>query len=395
FLADPRVEVVVVLLPPGAAVPDWVEELAPRVRVAPGGETRTASVAAGLDVLPDGIDTVVVHDAARPRVDLGALDRCLAVAAQDIAAVVGHPAVDTIKEVEDGVVQGTPDRRRLWQVQTPQVFPRTLLQHAHAAARATGVDGTDDAALIERAGLPVQVVEGSRWNLKVTVPEDRAVAESLLARAPRRSAPPSTERGWAALVTHVRSGGLIAYPTGTVYGFGGAATPEGVAALARLKHREVARKPFLILLEGPDAAPGLAWSEEARRLSRAFWPGPLTLIVGDPRRTFPAGVRGPEGGVAVRVDAHPVATEIVRRLGAPLTSSSANAPGQPPATDGRGALEALEALGADASVWVIDAGPVSGGASSTLVDMTGPTPRLIRAGALPPARIREHVRLDG
>jgi 2-C-methyl-D-erythritol 4-phosphate cytidylyltransferase len=104
--------------------------------------------------------------------------RCFEVAAGGEGAVAGCPAVDTLKRTgEDGVVEATVDRRRFWHAHTPQVFPAGLVFHAYGEA---GTDATDDAALVERSGAPVRMVDGGRWNLKVTRPEDLPVAEALL-----------------------------------------------------------------------------------------------------------------------------------------------------------------------------------------------------------------------
>ena len=181
FLEHPSVVAVRVALAPGDAAdpPGWLAALDPRVGVVAGGETRAHSVAAALDALPGDVDVVLVHDAARPLVGRGILDRCVAAAAAGRAAVAGWPATDTLKEVDDERrVVATPDRRRVWHAQTPQAFPAALLRRAYA-----GWDGrpvTDDAALVERLGATVVMVEGSPRNLKVTRPEDLPIAELLL-----------------------------------------------------------------------------------------------------------------------------------------------------------------------------------------------------------------------
>ena len=397
LLADPRVCAVSVVVPndPTFAPPAWLADTDTRIGVVRGGATRDQSVRAGLHALPADSDVVVVHDAARPLLDVSALERCVWWAGQGTSAVIGHPAIDTIKEVSADLIQATPPRELLWQVQTPQVFPRAVLERAHRAAEAEGRPGTDDAALVEALGEPVRVVEGSRWNLKVTFPEDVEIARHLLLdrSRPLRSWTPRTDEEWGAVVAHLESDGLIAYPTGTVYGFGGSTSPMAVAQLARLKRRS-AHKPFLILLPDVEAAPELEWTDEARTLAEAFWPGPLTLILRDPGRAYPPGVHGPEGGVAVRIDAHPLVTELLRHFGQPLTSSSANAPGEQAASDGPAVLRALEKLDAGSEVWALDGGPVQGGLSSTLVDLTGPKPRMIREGVLSAEAIAAHVSLD-
>lgn len=192
---------------------------------------------------------------------------------------------------------------------------------------------------------------------------------------------------WAEVVAHLEEGGLVAYPTETVYGFGGLARKDAVDELLRLKARPPSR-PLLLLLEGPRDVADLTWSDAARRLAEAFWPGPVTLILDDPGARFPPGVRGPDGGVAVRQSPHPVAAGLVSALGRPLTSTSANAPGSPPAMDADAAEAAVRAVGGEAIVWVIDAGGLPPSGPSTIVDCTGDAPRIVRLGQIPADRIR-------
>lgn len=154
------------------------------VAVAPGRETRRGSVAAGLAALADGVTVVAVHDGARPLLEPAVLDRAVGLleASDAHGVVVGHLAYDTIKVADvDGHVVATPDRTSLWVAQTPQVFRADALARAHARAVADGFEGTDDASLVERDGGTVLMMEGPRWNVKVTVPEDIAVVEALLA----------------------------------------------------------------------------------------------------------------------------------------------------------------------------------------------------------------------
>jgi len=94
---------------------------------------------------------------------------------------VGVPVKDTIKEVEGGLIQGTPERRRLWQAQTPQAFRYGLIRDAHERALTEGWTGTDDASLVERLGLPVAMVAGDYRNIKITTPEDLLLARAFLA----------------------------------------------------------------------------------------------------------------------------------------------------------------------------------------------------------------------
>lgn len=181
FLDHAEVDVVVVALPAEAAAepPSWLVQH-PRVKVVAGGATRTDSVGAALDALPAHVKVVMVHDGARPVVRPEWIDRCLDVCRNGEGAVVGYPARDTLKEVGAGDrIEGTPDRSRLWQVQTPQAFPRTLLERAYAEASPSDAP-TDDAGLVERLGAPVRVVRGDATNVKITRPEDLALAEVLI-----------------------------------------------------------------------------------------------------------------------------------------------------------------------------------------------------------------------
>ena len=146
----------------------------------PGGVERQDSVAAGLAALPGAIEWVAVHDAARCLVSLEEVARVIAVARAHGAALLAHPARDTIKRVRGGCVVETPPRSECWVAQTPQVFRLELLREAMAKARAEGLVATDDAQLVERLGVPVHVVEGSPRNLKLTWPGDLAAAEAWL-----------------------------------------------------------------------------------------------------------------------------------------------------------------------------------------------------------------------
>jgi 2-C-methyl-D-erythritol 4-phosphate cytidylyltransferase len=142
------------------------------VRVVAGGAERPDSVAAGLAALPDDVDVVLVHDAARALTPAGLFaEVAAAVAAGAPAVVPGLPVVDTIKQVDgSGIVVGTPPRAALRAIQTPQGFRRDVLVRAHAHSRAAPV--TDDAALVEALGLPVLVIPGDPRAHKITTPDD-------------------------------------------------------------------------------------------------------------------------------------------------------------------------------------------------------------------------------
>jgi 2-C-methyl-D-erythritol 4-phosphate cytidylyltransferase len=161
------------------------EGFAKVVAVVPGGPTRRASVAAGLRALPEGPGYVAVHDAARPLVAAGAVDRLLELLlrAGTAGVVPGVPVVDTIRRVDAGRRStGLVAREQLRAVQTPQLFVRQALEEAHRLAGPAGGEAADEAALVERAGHRVQVVPGDPENLKMTTPLDLALAETLLAR---------------------------------------------------------------------------------------------------------------------------------------------------------------------------------------------------------------------
>lgn len=146
-----------------------------------GGSTRQESARRGLERLGADTNVVIIHDGARPFVSAALIDRCVASAAVHGAVVVGLPALNTIKVVgDDHLIRATPERRSLWEIQTPQVFQRELIVAAHQQAERDGVEVTDDAMVVERLGKPVYVLEGERTNLKITLPEDLWLAEMML-----------------------------------------------------------------------------------------------------------------------------------------------------------------------------------------------------------------------
>ncbi len=159
-----------------------------RVRVVEGGENRQGSVANALDALTcEADDIVLVHDAVRPLIDAGTIERTIDAVEKHGAAIVGLPAVDTIKQVErtaDGaIITSTIPRERVVQAQTPQGARFGLLKRAFDEALADEFAGTDEASLLERAGLEVWVVAGSARNFKITQPGDLELAEFYLGQA--------------------------------------------------------------------------------------------------------------------------------------------------------------------------------------------------------------------
>jgi len=158
-----------------------------KVQVVEGGSNRQESVLSALAALPaDDDDIVLVHDAVRPLIDPATIDRTIDAVVTHGAAIVGLPAVDTIKQVErtahGALITSTIPREFVVLAQTPQGFRYGLLQNAFAEATADGFVGTDEASVVERAGQPVAVVPGSAVNLKITQPGDLALAEFYLSQ---------------------------------------------------------------------------------------------------------------------------------------------------------------------------------------------------------------------
>jgi L-threonylcarbamoyladenylate synthase len=188
---------------------------------------------------------------------------------------------------------------------------------------------------------------------------------------------------------HLRADKLLAYPTETVYGLGSAPTAAGVRALARLKGRPEG-KPFLLLISGRRMAEdwGLVFNPSASALSDAFWPGPLTLVLPGGEGRLPDELRGAEGGIAVRHTSHAGIARLVAALGEPLTSTSANRPGGPPAPGADRLVELFGPEERNGELLVLDGGVLGNVPPSTLVDCTGIMPHIVREGAIPRTELR-------
>lgn len=146
-----------------------------------GGETRQESVYNGLQALPADAERVLIHDGARCLATPDLFDRCAIALLGCSGLIAAIPVKDTIKIVDPkGIVEATPNREQLWAAQTPQGFEVTLLKQCHEEGRRQGWQVTDDAALFEKCGYPVQIVAGEERNLKVTTPLDLAIAEWIL-----------------------------------------------------------------------------------------------------------------------------------------------------------------------------------------------------------------------
>jgi L-threonylcarbamoyladenylate synthase len=204
--------------------------------------------------------------------------------------------------------------------------------------------------------------------------------------------PEEIEAALRPAIAQLHSGRVLAYPTETVYGFGTAVDAASVQSLVDLKGRPPG-KPFLLLIAGSDMLErlGLHMPGYAGNLAARHWPGPLTLVLPGGEHRVPSRLRGPEGGVAVRWTPHAGLTRLIRAYGEPITSTSANRPGVPPATS---ASEIVEQWGAALSrglLRTLDAGRLTESRPSTVVDCTGRRPRIIRPGAVPAAVLRESV----
>jgi 2-C-methyl-D-erythritol 4-phosphate cytidylyltransferase len=149
------------------------------VVVAPGGKTRAASVASGLEE----VDTteVVVHDALRPFVEESVVRAVVAALDDCDGAIAAIPLDETLKRGAEDAVESTLDRRGLWRVQTPQAFRTAVLRAAHDRAAAEGFEAADDAQLVERYGGHIRLITANRMNVRLTGPEDFALAEALVA----------------------------------------------------------------------------------------------------------------------------------------------------------------------------------------------------------------------
>ena len=201
--------------------------------------------------------------------------------------------------------------------------------------------------------------------------------------------PAEVEGALRGTIAHLAEQGVLAYPTETVYGFGTAVDHDSVEALVRMKGRPPG-KPFLLLIGDPQqvARLDLHLPAYASHLAARFWPGPLTLVLRGGDGRVPVRLRGPEGGVAVRYTPHPGLQRLLQAYGEPITSTSANRPGVPPAM----------AVGEIVQQWpdeirrgllhVLDGGRLEPSQPSTVVDCTGRRPRVIRPGVLSAQQLR-------
>lgn len=159
-----------------------------KVQLVEGGDTRQQSVYAGLKAVNSKADIVMVHDGARPIIQESVIIKSIYETMEHQATVVGVPAKNTIKVINaSGFVEYTPNRDYLIEIQTPQTFEHQLLRRAHENAIEEGVEGTDDAFLVERLSCPVKIVVGQYTNIKITTPEDLIIAESIIKRYEKKT----------------------------------------------------------------------------------------------------------------------------------------------------------------------------------------------------------------
>lgn len=204
--------------------------------------------------------------------------------------------------------------------------------------------------------------------------------------------PAEIEHALKNAIAHLNARKVLAYPTETVYGFGGGVDRESVANLIALKGRPP-NKPFLLIVSSSDMLSrlDLHLTTHASQLAARFWPGPLTLVLPGGEKRVPDQLRGPEGGVAVRWTPHRGLARLVQAYGEPITSTSANRPGVPPATNAQEIVDQWGDAVKRATLHVLDGGQLVESQPSTVVDCTGRRPRVIRPGAISTAALRESV----
>ena len=188
FDACPCIEEIYLVVPPDdldSCSERWISSLTlhKRIHLVAGGLERQDSVYRGIQAVSgQRCEIVVIHDAVRPFVSSHIIEACVEEASVSGACIVGMPAIETTKLVNSGQIERTLDRNAIWMAQTPQAFELKLIQEAHENARLDCFTGTDDAMLVERLGRKIRIIPGSRLNMKITTPEDMALAEGIIHR---------------------------------------------------------------------------------------------------------------------------------------------------------------------------------------------------------------------
>jgi len=186
FVVSSKITEIIIAVPS-----DWIGEISEliagidndqKIKLVAGGERRQDSVNNGLQAVAADTDIVVIHDAGRPFVTEKMIDDCISACEHHAGAIIAMPARDTVKSVATGEhhIEGTIPRSTIWLAQTPQAFQKDILTTALLAADSENISGTDEAALVERLGHQVAVVEGSPKNIKITTPEDWQYAATIL-----------------------------------------------------------------------------------------------------------------------------------------------------------------------------------------------------------------------
>jgi len=185
------------------------------------------------------------------------------------------------------------------------------------------------------------------------------------------------------VAAHLARGGLLAYPTETVYGLGSRAHVDDLAALSSMTNRPH-EKPFLVLISGKCMAQdcNLVFTPAADRLADGFWPGPLTLVLAGGESVFPDELRGTQGGIAVRWSSHRETSRLIKYLDEPISSTSANVSGKEPLPDVAGIISEFAGPVDSGELLVLDGGVLANTSSSTLVDCTSSEPKVLREGAV-------------
>ena len=151
-----------------------------KISIIEGGDTRQGSISNALAQINSNTDYVCVHDAARPFVSRELIEKLINALKTCDAVTVGRKSTDTLKECTDGIVSRTIDRKKIWQVQTPQAFTKEVIMNAYELAEKQNIFATDDSSLVEQAGYQVNIINDSSINLKITTKEDWIMAEALL-----------------------------------------------------------------------------------------------------------------------------------------------------------------------------------------------------------------------
>ena len=204
--------------------------------------------------------------------------------------------------------------------------------------------------------------------------------------------PGEVEASISGTLAHLAAGKVLAYPTETVYGFGGGVDERSVQQLVALKGRPKG-KPFLLLIAASEMIErlGLHLTGYAAMFAARFWPGPLTLVLPGGEKRVPDTLRGPEGGIAVRWTPHTSLARLILAYGQPITSTSANRPGVSPATAADQIVTQWTDAIARGTLRVLDGGTLKESHPSTVVDCTGRLPRVIRPGAISATKLRAIV----